>query len=112
MKKIFAVCILTLSFISMTPAKAQQISERAPYDFKVVGSPIALSRAIAIERAEDGFGTQQNIESTVTTNSSTSVGTLTEVQAILEGDNSNLDLSSDNTPSNSGTQTSTSDQTN
>lgn len=94
-----------------TTAAAQQFNERNPYNFKVIRNPVALQRAIAIEQQrKNGFGVNQVVTNTITTNTSNAVGTLTEVQAILDGDNSELNLTTTNMPTNSGTQTSNSNQ--
>jgi hypothetical protein len=93
------------------PAYAQQMNGRDPYEFQVIKNPTALARAVAIDQKKHGgFGIRQNVRNTITTNTSNAIGTLTEVQAILEGDNSDLNLTSTNSPTNSGTQTSTSNQ--
>ena len=58
------------------PAQAEQMG-RDPWRFKVLNSPLALSRAIAIEQQEeDGFGT--NVHSVITTTTSTFSSTSAE----------------------------------
>ena len=103
-----AAIIMLTSSISY----AQQMEERDVFAFKVLGSNAALNKAIAIEQVEDGFGTSTHITSTNTTNESTSVGTLAEVTAILQGDNSALTLTSNPVQdATNSTMTSNSNQT-
>jgi hypothetical protein len=93
-------------------AHAQQLDEREVFKFQVLGSNAALNKAVALEQVEDGFGTNSFITTTTTHNESTSVGTLAEITAILEGDNSTLSVTSDPVQDATGsTMTSTSDQT-
>lgn len=110
LKVLFSIGILA-GLGMTTPVAAQQISERTPYQFKTYNTPAALQRAIAIEQVRDGFGTRAEIANTTIANTSNSVGTLNEIQAILDGDNSMLNMSPiiDQVTS-GGSQSSSSDQ--
>lgn len=104
----FVVCVL----ISSGVACGQQMDEREVYKFQILGNNAALNKAIAIEQAEEGFGSNSYVTATTITNDSTSVGTLAEVTAILEGDNSSLTLTSNPVQDATGsTMSSTSNQT-
>lgn len=109
---VFHAALATVILLSGSLAHGQQLDERESFAFKVLGSNAALNKAIAIEQVEDGFGTDSYVTSTTTTNDSTSVGTLAEITAILEGDNSDLTLTSNPVQDSTGsTMTSSSDQT-
>lgn len=105
----FYTVLMAVTLLFSTLAHGQQMEEREIFTFKVLGSNAALNKAIAIEQVEDGFGAKSF--STTTTNESTSVGTLAEITAILEGDNSDITLTSNPVQDNTGAMTSTSDQT-
>lgn len=104
--------LVAIVFLSPSIVHSQQMDERDVYKFQVLGSHAALNKAIAIEQAEDGFASNSYVTATTVTNDSTSVGTLAEVTAILEGDNSSLTLTSSPVQDATGsTLSSTSNQT-
>ncbi len=108
----FYIVLVTIMLFSASLAHGQQMEERDPYAFKVLGSNAALNKAIAIEQVDDGFGQDTKITATTITNESNAIGTLAEVTAILEGDNSTLTLTSNPVQDSTGsTMTSSSDQT-
>ena len=112
MKKILYVAAMA-AVIAATPANAQQMGERTGgFEFTVLGNNAALNNAVAIEQAEDGFGTSSYYNGTYNTtmNESNAIGTMTEIQAILDGDSSTVTLSANPVQDNTGTQGSTSDQ--
>ena len=95
------------------PAGAQQMGERNDgFQFKVLGNNAALNKAVAIEQAEEGFSDGYYYSGTYNTtmNESNAIGTMTEIQAILDGDSSTVNLSANPVQDNTGTQGSTSDQ--
>jgi len=105
------LCILMTSGLMMAvpPAHAQQMGQSA-FEFRVMGKAYSLQRAVALKQVKDGFGNRTDIVNVATTNNSQSVGTLSEIVAILEGDNSTLTVTSDPNQTNTGSQGSTSDQ--
>lgn len=110
----FKIMMTAAIALSPTLAYAQQVDERSIYEFRVLGSNAALNKAIAIEQVENGFGGNSFATTTITTtsNETTSVGTLSEVTAILEGDNSTITLTSNPVQDATGsTMTATGDQT-
>jgi len=110
----FKIMMTAAIALSSTFVYAQQVDERSIYEFRVLGSNAALNKAIAIEQLENGFGANSFATTTITTtsNETTSVGTLAEVTAILEGDNSTITLTSNPVQDATGsTMTATGDQT-
>jgi hypothetical protein len=113
MREIFGTAVLVLTFLASLPASAQQMGERSGgFSFQVFGSNAALNKAVAIEQAEDGFGDDffSSNAYTTTMNETNAIGTMTEIQATLDGDSSTVTLSANPVQDNAGTQGSTSAQ--
>lgn len=103
--------LVLLSAIAAIPAQAQQIGDRSMFQFKLLGSNAALSRAVVLKQVKDNsLGGNTSINSNITTNNSSSIGALTQIEASLNGNNSELNLTNDSTQSNTGAQDAKSDQ--